>query len=80
MLNVFLGMAFFILQPYKQKWMSNFDGWVFTLAGVLLLLNFMNNKTAYILGGAAGFSIMVLLFIYTAYQKYKTRMCRTRTL
>ena len=38
MFNVFLGMAFFILQPYKQKWISDFDGWVFTLAGTLMLL------------------------------------------
>ena len=26
--NVFLGMVFFTLQPYKQKWMNHFDGWI----------------------------------------------------
>ena len=71
MFNIFLGMAFFILRPYKQQWMNNFDGWAFTLAGMLLLLGFVDNKSVYIMGGVAGFSTMVVLFIYTAYHKCK---------
>ena len=71
MFNIFLGMVFFILQPYKQKWMSNFDGWVFTLAGMLLLQGCVDNQSVYIMGEVAGFSTMVLLFIYTAYRKCK---------
>ena len=70
--NIFFGMAFFILQPYKQKWMSNFDGWTFTLAGMLLLLNFLDNKLVYNVGAVVGFSIMILFFIYTAYHKCKS--------
>ena len=65
-------MTFFILRPYKQKWMSDFDGWVFTLAGTLMLLEIINNKSVYIVAGVAGLSTMVILFIYAAYHKYES--------
>ena len=72
MLNIFLGMIYFLLQPYKQKWMSHFDGWILTLIGSLLLLEIINNRSVYILGGLAGLSIMALLSAYVAYHKLRT--------
>ena len=70
-LNIFLGMIYFILQPYKQNWMSRFDGWILTLIGSLLLLEVTNNKSVYILGGVAGITIIALLFVYAVYHKYR---------
>ena len=70
-LNIFLGMMYFILQPYKQNWMSRFDGWILTLIGSLLLLEVTNNKSVYILGGVAGITIIALLFVYVVYHKYR---------
>ena len=51
--------------------MSNFDGWTLTLAGMLILPSFIS-QTIFILGGMAGLSTMVLLFIFAAYHKYKS--------
>ena len=65
MFNIFLGMIFFTLQPYKQKWMSTFNGWVFTLAGILMILEISNDKTVYILGGVAVLSTMIPLSSHT---------------
>ena len=73
--NVFLGMGFFILQPYKQKWMSNFDGWIFIFAGVITLLEIFNNKPVYILGGVAGFQPR--LFLWHMQYITKARVYRT---
>ena len=70
--NVFLGMGFYILQPYKQKWMSKFDGWIFILAGMITLLEIFNNKPVYIVGGVAGLSTMALLMAYAVYYKSKS--------
>ena len=41
-----------------------------SLAGMLMLLDFIDNNV-FILGGVAGLSTMVLLFIFAAYHKYK---------
>ena len=60
----------FIFQPYKREWMSNFDGWTLSLAGMLMLLDFIN-KAVFMIGGVAGLSTMVLLFIFVVYHKYK---------
>ena len=38
--HAFLGMMFFVLQSYKQKWMSHFD----TSVGILMLLDIINIK------------------------------------
>jgi hypothetical protein len=67
--NVFLGVVFFTLQPYKQKWMNHFDGWIITSVGVILMLETIDNKSVYIVGGVTGISVMVLLLAYVAYQK-----------
>ena len=71
MFNIFLGMIFYTLQPYKQKWMNIFDGWVFTLAGILMVLGIINDKTVYILGVVAVLSTMIPLFTYAMCHKYK---------
>ena len=72
--NVFLGMVFFILQPYKRKWMNHFDGWIITLVGTLLLLEIIDNKSVYITAGVAAVLVMVLLVVYAVYRKYKQSM------
>ena len=69
--NVFLGMIFFILQPYKQKWMSHFDGWILTLVGILLLLEIIKSKSVYIPGAVAGVSTTALLSTFAAYYKLR---------
>ena len=70
-LNIFLGMVFFTLQPYKQKWMNHFDGWIIVLIGVLLMLETIDNKSVFIIGGVTGLSVVVLLLAYVAYQNTK---------
>ena len=70
--NIFLGITYFILQPYKQKWMNHFDGWILNLVGILLLFEIFRNKSVYILGGVAGLLITALLFVYAAYHKLRT--------
>ena len=69
--NVLFGMIFFILQPYKRKWMSHFDGWILTLVGILLLLEIIKDKSVYVLGGVAGLSTMTFLSVYAAYHKFR---------
>ena len=69
--NVFLGMTFFVLQPYKHKWMSYFDGWIMVTVGTLLLLETTDSKPLYIIGGVAGLSTMALIFAYAVYHKHK---------
>ena len=65
--NIILGMAFFVLQPYKQKWMNDLDGWIFILVGILLLLE--DNKIVYIIGGVSGLLTMAFLSVYAGYHK-----------
>ena len=65
-LHVVLGMLLFTANPYKRLWMSHMDGLIFTLVGVLLLMELFDSKPVYILGAVIGFSVMVLTGLYVA--------------
>ena len=51
--------------------MNHFDDWIIMSIGVVLMLETIDNKSVYIIGGVTGLSVVVLLFAYAAYQKYK---------
>ena len=56
--------------------MNNFDGWIFTIAGMILLLDIVDMKTVCMVGGVTGLSSMGLLLAYAVYYKCKSDMCK----
>ena len=68
-LHVLLGTSMFVLKPYKKVWMSHADGLIFTVIGVLLLMEIYNKKVIYIIGLSIGFLIMILIGLIVTYYK-----------
>ena len=66
--QILLGVVFFIIKPHRKTWMSNADGIIFTLFGIMsLLVNF--SKHVYILGAIIGPSVLILTVLYYAVRK-----------
>ena len=66
--QILLGVVLFTIKPHRKTWMSNADGIIFTLFGVMsLLVNF--SKHVYILGAITGPSLLILTVLYYVVHK-----------
>ena len=62
-LRILLGTILFTIKPHRKTWMSNADGIIFTLFGVMsLLANF--SKHIYIFGAIVIPSVLILTILY----------------
>ena len=69
--HVFLGAIFFVVNPYKVKWMNNADGLILTAFGVLILIYFPENKIIYLIAVVLGLCVIVCSCIYFAFKCLK---------
>ena len=68
-LQVSMGVLFFVLKPYKKVWMSNVDGIIFTFAGCYVLIEIFNN---HILNIFLIVSAVVFVILYVVYKIFKS--------
>ena len=73
MLQVFLGMMFLIIKPYKIKWMSHTDGVFLILFGIFLLLYtyIFQYSIVYLVAIILGLSIILSIGLYIAWRCLK---------
>ena len=69
-LQILMGLLYFILKPFKVNWMSKVDGIIFTLAGCYVLIETLNNKWLFIFTTIVIILIVVFIFIYAYYRKF----------
>ena len=69
-LQILMGLLFFILKPYKVNWKSKVDGIIFTLAGCYMLIETLNNKWLFIFVTIVIILIVVFMFIYASCRKF----------
>ena len=58
-IHIFLGTFHFVAKPYKKRWMSNTDGMILSLIGVLLLMANYRERDMYLLLGAVSVLLLV---------------------
>ena len=74
--HIFLGTTFFIIKPHRKIWMSNADGVLFILFGVIFILSANSSKQAYIVGAIIAPSVFTLTVSYVVCNCIKDRNVR----
>ena len=74
--HILLGTTFFIIKPHRKTWMSNADGVLFILFGVIFILSANSSKQAYIVGAVITPSVFTLTVLYVVCNCIKDRNVR----
>ena len=68
LLHVGVGVMFFVLQPYRRKWMNYTDGLFFYSLGTFLTMRHQQERFTFIMAFALGFLVIVSASIYALYR------------
>ena len=68
-LQIFLGMFYLVVKPYRVAWMCHVDGVILLLIGILFFWQNWNSTSIYILGAVISAVVVFSVCLYSIFKR-----------